>query len=587
MRREFVGSGPIGSVIVALGVAALGSLTYACGEISVGTCADNGTCVATDAGDSSVAPPDAIVVTGDALADATLPADGGDGAESAESAESGEDGGGDVDAATDTTDASDATDGTDASECAITADPSISPCLVDDAYGVFVSAASGQDDAGTPGTKSAPWKTITEGIQAAAASSKSRVYVCAGTYSESLLLDANHDGVSLYGGFDCAEAVWTWTGDKALVNAPSALYGLRINATSKPIAVEDIAFTAPNAVGQDPSGNGNSSIAAFVSNASAAVSLLRVTLQAGTGTNGSAGAPPVTNWFSANAGDLQGNGADGGSGGAQKDCPCKQWGDSMGGPGGAGSQDPSGNTPGGDGGAGIADPAAPPQGARTGAGGRGFDPMTQMCAPGLTGADGIARIDGGAGAEVLGAVALSGWVPGSGASGVAGNPGQGAGGGGGGATAGGGGGGCGGCGGAGGGDGHGGGASIALLAWNAAVNVQACTLTTNAAGGGGSGSAGESGGGGGGGNIGACGGGNGGNGGGGQGGGGGAGGVSVAVLFDSSSGVLIDMTTRFTQPVQPAPGGLGGGGGTGGSTGNGGLAGSNGLEGTVRETLSL
>jgi MYXO-CTERM domain-containing protein len=109
MRREFVGSGlvGVGSVIAALGVAALGSLAYGCGQISAGTCADNGTCIATDAGDSSVAPPDAIVVTGDVVADATLPGDGGDGAESAES---GDDGGNDAEAATDASDASDASD---------------------------------------------------------------------------------------------------------------------------------------------------------------------------------------------------------------------------------------------------------------------------------------------------------------------------------------------------------------------------------------------------------------------------------------------------------------------------------------------
>jgi hypothetical protein len=581
MRREFVGSGLIG---VASVTAALGSLGYGCGQNSFGTCADNGTCADADAGDASVAPPDAIVVTWDAP-----PADVGSLGLGEERDDGGAEGG---DGGAEESDRGDggldaATDASDANPCAVTGDPSVTPCVVDDAYGVFVSAASGQNDAGTPGTKSAPWKTITEGIRAAAASGKSRVYICAGGYAEPVVLDANHDGISLYGGFDCPQGVWTWSGDKALVNVPSALYALRINATTMPISVEDIAFMAPDAMGQDPSGNGNSSIAAFFSNASGGVNLLRVALQAGAGTDGSAGAPPMTNWFSANAGDLQGNGADGGAGGPQKDCPCKQWGDSMGGAGGAGSGDPS--VGGGDGGAGISNPVATPKGARDGVGGLGADPNTpRACTGGDYGADGVARMDGGAGAQVLGAVGPSGWVPASGASGVTGNPGQGAGGGGGGAAAGGGGGGCGGCGGAGGNDGHGGGASVALLVFDTQVKVQASILTTTLAGNGGPGSAAESGGGGGGGgNIGACGGGLGGGGGGGQGGGGGAGGVSVAVLYDSSSGVLIDMTTRFMQPLPTAIGGPGGDGGTGGSTGNGGLPGSAGMGGTVRQTLPL
>ena len=347
--------------------------------------------------------------------------------------------------------------------CDPSQDPKDAPCLVDGVYGVFVSATTGQDTG--IGTKLQPLKTITEGIAKAAQLGKSRVYVCNGSYAEQVSLDAQHDGIGLYGGFDCGRG-WAWDGDAGAtqVVGPSALYALRVDATTKAIAIEDMSFTVPDATGHDSTGAGNSSIAAFVSNESAGVNFQRVGLRAGAGAGGSGGGVPPTNLFSANAADLQGNGADGGAGGAAKDCHCKIVGDTIGGAGGA-----AGN-PAGDGGAGTATPL-PAQQLRNGAGGAGYNDTNLGCTVGRPGADGSPQGDGGIGAT-LGSLSASGWEPGSGTDGLPAYPGQGGGGGGGGQTGGGVGGGCGGCGGAGGLAGHGGGASVALLVFNATVALE-------------------------------------------------------------------------------------------------------------------
>jgi hypothetical protein len=461
-------------------------------------------------------------------------------------------------------------------------DPKDAPCLVDGVFGVFVSGTTGHDSA--IGSKADPLKTIGEGIAKAAQVGKSRVYVCNGTYAEQVSLDVQHDGIGLYGGFDCASG-WAWNGDagQAQVVGPAALYALRVNATTKAIAIEDMTFTVPDATGYDSTGAGNSSIAAFLSNEPAGVNFQRVTLRAGAGVAGSDGGAPATNWFSPNVAALQGNGADGGAGGAARDCRCKTVGDTSGGAGGA-QGDPAG-----DGGTGTASPLPLLQPPRNGAGGAGYVDMTGVCMPGRAGADGTSQGDAGVGAAV-GTLSASGWEPGSATSGLFAYPGQGGGGGGGGQTAGGAGGGCGGCGGAGGTAGHGGGASVALLLYNAVVALGDSRLITSAGGAGGSGGAGENGAGGGaGGYVGACGGGAGGSGAGGQGGGGGAGGASIGILSNAVSHAAFDGQTTFMLGT-PGTGGPPGSGGAGGSVATdhapSGPPGTKGADGVAQQTLS-
>jgi hypothetical protein len=49
---------------------------------------------------------------------------------------------------------------------------------------------------------SAPFATVSRGILAAASGLR-RVYVCAATYAEDVVIDASANGVSVYGGLSC------------------------------------------------------------------------------------------------------------------------------------------------------------------------------------------------------------------------------------------------------------------------------------------------------------------------------------------------------------------------------------------------
>ena len=64
--------------------------------------------------------------------------------------------------------------------CDLTKPVADSPECVDDAVGVFV-APSGDD--GAPGTKARPVRSLTKAAELAGASSRPRMYVCAGTYN--------------------------------------------------------------------------------------------------------------------------------------------------------------------------------------------------------------------------------------------------------------------------------------------------------------------------------------------------------------------------------------------------------------------
>ena len=69
--------------------------------------------------------------------------------------------------------------------CDLSADPKNSPTCVDDGVGIFVSPTG--DDLAI-GSRAKPVKTISKGISLASAKSLPRVYVCEGTYEESLVL---------------------------------------------------------------------------------------------------------------------------------------------------------------------------------------------------------------------------------------------------------------------------------------------------------------------------------------------------------------------------------------------------------------
>ncbi len=496
-------------------------------------------------------------------------------------------------------------DTSDTAFCDPTLTPEASPCVLRDDDGIFVASAAdveaeaddegGTDaadddaDAGEGGSDAArdavpeaspgdgsllrPYATIGQAL--ANLGSKTRIYVCNGLYREQVTVTAP---VNIYGGLDCATGptgrVWSYAGQAAQILSPSPAYALSVvGVASGAVTVEDMSFQTPAA-----SASGASSVAAMV--ASSTVNLVRVTLIAGWGADGAAGASGLAapNYVgSAPVGGAQNYtdtnglvvGVTGGEGATNM---CTVFGSSAGGDGGLGCASGLG-TPG----------TALPVPLLT-AGSDGVPRGVAMADGGIAlindpGADGLAG-DGGAApsATLYGTLSSSGWAAQAGGDGSPGTPGQGGAGstdplyGGCGAptsSVGGGGGGAGGCGGAGGKGGQGGGASLALAAVDATVSLQRCVLQSSTGGQGGAGGLGQNG------QAGAVGGDvavpiepahlageAGGNGAGGSGGAGGTGGISVGVLSKGGQ-VTFDMATAQSIAL-----GLSGSGGAPGPAGH-------------------
>lgn len=398
--------------------------------------------------------------------------------------------------------------------CDLAKEPKDSPACVDDAVGVFVDATSGSD--GNPGSKIAPFKTL--GVAIAKAGDKPRVYICDGSYSESVKL-APPNAPSLYGGFACGS--WSYASTKPKVAPTGVGYALEIDGVASEVIVSDLAFAS-----REGTTMGASSIAAFVSSG-AKVTILRTVIEAARGREGEEGLPGTTGTITAVSSgslDANGNAATGAIAGPQKICTCSSGGTSTGGAGGGpmGAGAPGFPALGG---------GAPGAGAGTGCS------VAEPNGSGDVGGDATAAADAPAlAANAFGTLTASGWLPRPGASGPNGSPGQGGGGGAGrDATSAGGGGACGGCGGSGGKGGTGGGASVALLVLDSTIVLRGSTLITKAGGVGGRGGAGGPGATTGGtaanGGAAGCSSGEGGKGGAGGTGGGGAGGLSVGVLY--------------------------------------------------------
>jgi hypothetical protein len=438
--------------------------------------------------------------------------------------------------------------------CDLAKDPSDSPACIDDGIGVFVDGMAGDDN--NPGTKAKPLKTIAKGIQAAGA--KPRVYVCAGTYAEDVVL-GQQNAVSIYGGLVCG--AWTYS-PAARPKIGATTMAFKVDGASKPVVFADLTLASIDAT--TPSG---SSIAALV-NGSTDVTFRRVSFQAGAGMSGTSGTTG-TNWSAVQQSDakIAGNAGNGTSGGGTHACMlCTDSVNSTGGSGGGG-----GLTPGnGNAGAPNLNGMNPNDGAGGGSG----------CTAGHNGKEAAAAANA-SGASTLGTLDAAGWTPSSGLDGKNGGPGQGGGGGGGGTSVnggGGGGGGCGGCGGAAGKGGSGGGGSVGLAIVSSMVTVVASDMSAKAGGSGGNGSAGQAGqapgyagnaaspG---------CNGGNGGGGGAGGAGGGGAGGISAGIVVKGAMMPTVDMATTMIV-------------GAAGTKGNGGAAGANdGIAGNASALLQL
>jgi hypothetical protein len=435
--------------------------------------------------------------------------------------------------------------------CDTTKEPKDAKCLVSEAYGVFVSP---NGSAAGDGTRAAPLRSIDAAITLANsqdAGAPKAVYICAGTYDETISIDATRDGTRIFAGFSCSD--WSYPGTRAVVaptaaGVPLTLMGL----TSALFAdIEIDAQSGPQTPPATASAPGASSIA-VVANGATGVEFRRAKLVAGNGQPGANGVllpyafpGPVA---------LRGNAADGGAGGPANSYACPGSAVTTGGKG--------GDFPNGSGDKGLP--------ALGGGSGSSSDDCVNDGASGSIGAP-AGNAPNAGGALTFGAFAGATWQPAGGLRGSPGGPGQGGGGGGGGNASfpgGGGGGGAGGCGGAGGGGGGGGGASVPVVCISSSITFTGVTLVSAVAGGGGAGLAGQAGqAAGGNGGIpdpnGGCSGGRGGAGGAGGAGGGGAGGVSAGILYKGGA-PTVDMatTSMFVQ-------------GTAGSKGDGGVPGTN------------
>lgn len=451
----------------------------------------------------------------------------------------------------------------DGPTCNPAAGPADNACVIDEAYGVFVSAKAGDDVNGT-GTRQNPYRTIATGIAHGHATHK-RVYVCGDAdYVEAV--DIAAEGIALYGGFACAGGNWTYIAEGkfnvaarispslATLAAAGSIAAVTAKYLATGLTMMDFEVDAPDA--SDP---GGSSIAMWVYQ-SQNITLTRVTLKAGLGAPG-ADPSAMNNWPYGEASEpnsvwMVGNSATGEKGGAIQKCDtfCVDGNHSTGGWGGDGNATTASNGV-------YGQPVLPTANTNASSGGIA-ESSSGRCTDGMDGAW-AAAASGGAGATRYGDLSADGWTPQGGASGLNAGPGQGGGGGGGGLEAGlggGGGGGCGGCGGGGGPGGGGGGASFALLSAKSGVTLDACALTAETAGNGGKGAygqQGQQGGHSGMNSVYGCAGGNGGMGGPGGGGGGGAGGLSIAIAYQGTAPHEVNGTTK-TAAAEAAVGGEGG-----------------------------
>ena len=234
-----------------LSMMAVGANAVGCGSDARTDCASYSDCTADGAGmdgetvldgGPEVAAPDAEMGT----VDASHPSDAARG--------------GDADAAV------------DAFVCDPTQSPSAEPCVVDEAYGIFVAPA-GSD--ANPGTKALPVATIGRGMDLAKTASK-RVYVCAGRFAEKVAIGTSRDGAAVFGGLDCA----TWhydTNNKVIVAPAQTGYALELDGLQQGATLEDVEFDALDA---NPSHPGESSVAVFANGAQNVV-LRRVAMVAG------------------------------------------------------------------------------------------------------------------------------------------------------------------------------------------------------------------------------------------------------------------------------------------------------------------
>jgi hypothetical protein len=196
--------------------------------------------------------------------------------------------------------------------CNPAVDPTTAPCLVAGG-GLFVSPTGSDANDGSPDH---PFATVGHALHVA--NPTGRLYICGGSYSERIALQAGATA-NLYGGFACpvsttlasdagptsfdassdaslvadASSGQPWgPGGAATVFEPPTYdplnnWVLSVVGVTSTAHIQGMQFVAPSPSGTDASHNGNSSFAAIVIGST--LELVDVTLSAGRGVDGAAG----------------------------------------------------------------------------------------------------------------------------------------------------------------------------------------------------------------------------------------------------------------------------------------------------------
>ncbi|MGH7284170.1 MAG: hypothetical protein ACRELY_21805 [Polyangiaceae bacterium] len=198
--------------------------------------------------------------------------------------------------------------------CDATKTPSQDACVVNETLGVFVAPASADAAADSPdGTRGHPFTKMQDAIDAAK-NQKKRVYACAGTYAEQIVIA---DGVSMFGDLDCNQS-WSVVTDKhASVNAPASP-AARADQIQSATRIESIDIVAPDGTSEAPSS------IALIATSSPALVIASSTIHAGKGMNGADGVQgeQLSNAASANGVDNSNALLEDCSGFSQNPTPC-------------------------------------------------------------------------------------------------------------------------------------------------------------------------------------------------------------------------------------------------------------------------
>ena len=159
----------------------------------------------------------------------------------------------------------------------ITETPDVSE--INETLGVFV-ALTGRPE--NTGTREQPLKTIQAGIDLGKKTGK-RVYVCSGTFPESLTLA---DSISIIGGLDCTKSEWKTGGARTRIEAPSSP-AVEAKNLASPTRLEGLDIAGRNATEA-----GGSSIGLF-SVESAGLVIVGSHIEAGKGATGADGVEGV------------------------------------------------------------------------------------------------------------------------------------------------------------------------------------------------------------------------------------------------------------------------------------------------------